>query len=183
MIRTGRTRSKRADSRLNIDGYKIDLIRSKARRKTIHARLTEEKNIRVLAPYTAGDEFILNFIRKTVKKFALKESVSGKGEGLQKRAEMLKKKYVPSAPDFKISYSESLKTTWGKCFTATKEIILNQKLSEFPVWVVDMVIIHEIAHLIYPDHSKQFRALVSKYRLKERAVGYLAAMRSNLNEV
>lgn len=168
---------------MNIDGFTIDIIRSKARRKTIQAKLTEEKKIRVLAPYRAEEEFILNFIKKTVKKFSLKESISGKGEDLQNRAEMLKKKYVPSAPDFTISYSESLRTTWGKCFTGRKEIILNPKLSKFPLWVVDMVIIHELAHLIHPNHGKEFRALVSKYRLKERATGYLYAKGINSKDI
>lgn len=168
---------------MNIDGFSIDVIRSKARRKTIQAKLTEERKIRVLAPYRAEEEFILNFIKKTVKKFALKESISGKGEDLQKRAEMLRKKYVKSAPDFKISYSENLKTTWGKCFTQKKEIILNPKLSKFPLWVVDMVIIHELSHLIHPDHGKEFRALVSKYKLKERATGYLYAKGINAKDI
>ena len=183
MIRTGKIRSKRADFRLNLDGFTIDIIRSKARRKTIQAKLTEDKKIRILAPYRAEEEFILDFIKKTVKKFALKESISGKGEDLQNRAEMLRKKYVPSAPDFTISFSESLRKTWGKCFIRKREIILNPKLSEFPLWVVDMVIIHEISHLIHPDHGKEFRALVSKYRLKERATGYLYAKGINAKDI
>jgi predicted metal-dependent hydrolase len=160
---------------LIIEGFNIEIIRSKKRKKTIQARLTGEKTVRVLAPYGSNEDIIVGFVKKTVKKFALKESISGKEGELQKRAEMLRDKYISNAPDFTISYSESLRTTWGKCFIRDKNIILNPKLGSFPLWVIDYVIIHEIAHLIFPDHGKNFRALVSKYRLKERAVGYLYA--------
>ena len=168
---------------MNIDGYKIEIVRSKSRKKTIQARLTGGKDIRVLAPYRADEEFLLNFIKKTVKKFSAKDLISGKGEDLKERAEMLRKKYIPKAPNFTISYSESLRSTWGKCFFGKREIVLNPKLSHFPLWVVDMVIIHELAHLIYPNHGKEFRALVSKYRLKERATGYLYAKGINAKDI
>lgn len=158
-----------------IDGFKIEIIRSKKRKKTIQARLTGESSIRVLAPYAASGDFVLGFVKKTAEKFAFKDLISGKAGDLQKRAEMLKDKYMPKAPDFTISYSGSLKSAWGKCFVRDKKIILNPRLVSFPLWVTDYVIIHEIVHLIYPDHGKNFRTQVSKYRLKERATGYLLA--------
>lgn len=42
-------------------------------------------------------------------------------------------------------------------------------------WVRDYVIVHELAHLIVPNHSKPFHDLIAKYRWKERAIGYLIA--------
>ena len=45
-----------------------------------------------------------------------------------------------------------------------------------PYWVRDYVIIHEMAHLIQPDHSRAFRDIVSRYELAERAKGYLMAV-------
>jgi len=45
-----------------------------------------------------------------------------------------------------------------------------------PSWVQDYIIIHELTHLIYPDHSKKFWETVNRYRYAERAKGYLIAL-------
>ena len=160
---------------MEIDGFKILLIKSKARKRTIQARLLEGRTIKVLAPYHSDMKFIEEFIRKSVKKLSAKAVIPEGSVPLSDRAETLRQKFIPEAPEFSIGYSDSLRTTWGKCFISDRRIILNNKLKEFPLWVTDLVIIHEIAHLVHHDHGKNFRNLVSRYKLKERATGYLIA--------
>jgi predicted metal-dependent hydrolase len=55
-------------------------------------------------------------------------------------------------------------------------IRISDRLATVPDWVLDWVILHELAHLAVPDHGERFQALVSQYELGERAEGYLIAM-------
>lgn len=158
-----------------IDGFEILLVRSKVRKRTIQARLVGDRTVKIMAPFHSGEKFIEDFVRKSVKKLSLRSKIPEGVGSLAERAGMLRVKFIPEAPDFSIGYSDSLRTTWGKCFVRDKNIILNNKLKEYPLWVTDLVIIHEIAHLIYPNHGTYFRELVSRYKLKERATGYLIA--------
>jgi hypothetical protein len=42
-----------------------------------------------------------------------------------------------------------------------------------PPWVIDYVLVHELAHLLVPRHGLDFWALVDRYPRTERARGYL----------
>jgi predicted metal-dependent hydrolase len=44
-----------------------------------------------------------------------------------------------------------------------------------PRWVLDYVVVHELAHLVTPGHGPAFNALVDRYPKAERARGYLIA--------
>jgi hypothetical protein len=62
---------------------------------------------------------------------------------------------------------------WGSCTPATGAIRLSDRLRPLPDWVVDYVLLHELAHLVEPSHSSRFWELVGAYPRSERAKGYL----------
>lgn len=53
-------------------------------------------------------------------------------------------------------------TKWGSCNTRGG-LMFHWKLSEFPISILDYVVVHELAHLVYFNHSKDFRDLVESY--------------------
>lgn len=56
-----------------------------------------------------------------------------------------------------------MKAKWGVCFHQTQTITLNYKLIHFSIEIIDYVIIHELCHLMYPNHSSDFWKLIALY--------------------
>jgi predicted metal-dependent hydrolase len=54
-----------------------------------------------------------------------------------------------------------------------RTIRLSNRLQGMPSWVVDYVLVHELAHLLVPGHGPDFWALVDVFPRTERARGYL----------
>ena len=53
-----------------------------------------------------------------------------------------------------------MKTRWGVCNTRNKRVTLNLELIKKPLFCLDYVIVHELSHLIHPNHSQDFWLLV-----------------------
>jgi predicted metal-dependent hydrolase len=62
---------------------------------------------------------------------------------------------------------------WGSCTPVDATIRLSDRLQGMPPWVVDYVLVHELAHLLVPGHGPDFWAEVERYPRTERARGYL----------
>lgn len=58
---------------------------------------------------------------------------------------------------------KKLKSKWGSCDIAKKHIVLNLELIKYPIHAIEYIILHELAHLIYPNHSKDFYNTVALY--------------------
>ena len=57
---------------------------------------------------------------------------------------------------------KKLKTAWGTC-TSNKNITINSELMKFDREVIQYVVLHEICHLKYMNHSNEFWNMVEKY--------------------
>lgn len=74
-----------------------------------------------------------------------------------------------------IGWSDAMTARWGSCAPSTGVVCLSSRLAPFPDWVIDYVIVHELAHIVHPDHSSAFWDVVARYPRAERAIGYLIA--------
>ncbi len=93
---------------------------------------------------------------------------------LAARAATLARRYRLPRPE-SITWTANMARRWASCTVAERSIRVSDTVAAFPPWVLDYVIMHELAHLEIPDHSASFWALVNRYPKTERARGYLAA--------
>ncbi len=86
---------------------------------------------------------------------------------LQERAKKIAKKFNFNVVDISTKWYD---TKWGQCDVKNKKITLAIQLYIFNDEIIDYVIIHELCHLIFPNHSKQFWE-----KVKELCPNYLLA--------
>lgn len=58
-------------------------------------------------------------------------------------------------------YLQEMTTRWGSC-TSRGKIILNPELVKAPKACIEYVIIHELCHLVHPNHTQKFFDLQTK---------------------
>ncbi len=66
--------------------------------------------------------------------------------------------------DFDKLEVKELRTKWGACYFNKRNIVINWRLIMAPISVINYVIIHELCHLIQPDHSKYFWREVRRFK-------------------
>jgi hypothetical protein len=65
---------------------------------------------------------------------------------------------------------------WGSCTFTSGDIRIARRAATLPDWVLDYLLVHEMAHLEQSDHGPAFREMEGRYPLSERARGYLMAL-------
>jgi predicted metal-dependent hydrolase len=72
-----------------------------------------------------------------------------------------------------VAWSDAQGRRWGSCTVGTGAIRVSSRLRPFPSYVLDYVLVHELAHLLVADHSREFWELVARFPQTERARGFL----------
>jgi predicted metal-dependent hydrolase len=107
-------------------------------------------------------------------------------DGLLRRAAQLSEKYLEglARPDT-VRWVANQNQRWGSCTPADRSIRLSDRLQGMPSWVIDYVLLHELAHLLEKGHTRAFWRMVDRFPRAERAKGFLegvsAAARAQLS--
>jgi predicted metal-dependent hydrolase len=150
---------------------KVEVIRSPKRRKTVQARqVGGVLQISIPASMTAAEEekWVAEMVGRMERRAAT-ETVD-----LAERATDLARQYGLKSPE-SIRWVDNQEWRWGSCTPSDRTIRISTRLGREPRWVLDYVIVHELAHLSVHGHNRAFWDLVYRYPLAERARGFLIA--------
>ena len=160
-----------ADAGRTADVFEVRVIRSGRRRKTAQARLVGGVlEVRVPASTSPAEELRLvdHFRQRLVK------GRTAAGIDLAARATQLARAHdLPRPTD--IRWVANQRHRWASCTPAHGTIRVSDRAAGFPGWVLDYLLVHELAHLVEANHSPAFWRLVGRYPLAERARGFLIA--------
>jgi len=162
------------------DALEVRIVRSARRKKTVNARLLNWYTLEVRAPADIPDDQLEGIVqqlkarilqgRQSLRDFASDAS-------LQQRAERLNRELFDNALRWRsIRFVSNQERRFGSCSPTRGTIRISHRLAGVPAFVLDYVIVHELAHLLQANHSRAFWELVYRYPKTERARGYLMAM-------
>lgn len=156
----------------------VKISRSHRRRRTVSARLVNN-TLLVSAPATLSWERlepIVTDFKSKFKRKKLKEELD-RIHLLPQIAARINERYFDNKLEVNsIEYVTGQNSLFGCCDYRRGHIRISHRIGYMPGWVRDYVIMHEMAHLVEPNHSRAFWEIVFRYRFAERARGYLLAI-------
>ena len=149
---------------------RVEVVRSTRRHRTVSARPRGEL-LRIAIPATMSLRQEDRWVREMAKRHV--RSLASAAIDLEARAASLSRRYgLPRATS--VCWVD-MESQWGSCTMAEGSIRIASRVASFPSWVLDYLLVHELAHLVHGDHSPAFWEVVARYPRAERARGYLIA--------
>ncbi|KOV82329.1 M48 family metallopeptidase [Nocardia sp. NRRL S-836] len=157
---------------------RVEVRRSSRRRRMVSA-YREGDTVVVLLParMTKGEEkhWVAEMLSRLQRSETRRRSPARTSdEALMARCAELSARYLDSLADpVSVRWVPPMRTRWASCTPSEGTIRVSERLRDVPPWVLDYVLVHELAHLLVPGHGKDFWEWVHRYPKSERAMGYL----------
>lgn len=164
------------DSQGMLPGFEpsFEVRRSTRRRRTVSAYREGERTI-VLVPARMSVAEANRWAAEMVERLELREAKRRPSDdALVLRAAELSQRYLDGkAKPASVEWSRAQQKRWGSCTPTDRTIRISTRLQGVPSWVLDYVLLHELAHLLVADHSPRFHELLVDYPKLEKARGFL----------
>lgn len=157
----------------------VEVVRSAKRRKSVSARIVDGRIV-VRMPASMSKAQEAEYVSTLVARLERQHS-AGRVDLARRAGELARRYDLPEASS--IRWVSNQARRWGSCTPSTGEIRISDRIAAFPEWVVDAVIVHELAHLVHLHHTPEFWALVNRYPKAERAYGFLIAKQLTDDEI
>jgi len=151
----------------------VEVRVGRRRRKTATAFWSEGKIVVLLPVHLRGEakrEMVDWLVQRVMT--SRPRSVAS-DDVLFERATFLASRYVKGVRPASVRWVTNQEKRWGSCTVETGDIRLSHRLKGVPNWVLDAVLVHELAHLVSPDHSPEFHAIADRYPRQQEASTFL----------
>lgn len=152
----------------------VEVRRSRRRRRTVAAYREDDKVVVMIpARLSAAEE--REWVATMLERLERSERRRRPSDaGLKRRASELNDRYLGGlARPRTVRWVDNQNSRWGSCTPSDKSIRLSRRLQGMPPWVIDYVLVHELAHLLEAGHTPAFWDWVDRYPRAERAKGFL----------
>lgn len=169
----------RVASVVEIDGEPIRLISSARRKKTISASVRDGM-IQLSVPLRMRDADIVASARGMISKIRMRQREAERLHSdpeLHQRALYLARVWLGGeVTPTSVVWSDRQTKLWGSCTSTTGTIRISTMLQGMPEWVIDSVVVHELAHLKHGGHGQNFQDFAKRYPRMDEANAFLAGV-------
>lgn len=152
----------------------VEIRRSARRRRTLQAYREGDRTI-VLVPAHLTPEQERDEVARLEARLDAKDARRPRDDAaLHERADALSRRWLQGrAVPTSVRWVGNQRSRWGSCTSTTGSIRITDRLQDAPEYVVDYVLLHELAHLLEANHSPRFHALLEPYPHRLKAEGFL----------
>jgi len=152
----------------------VEIRRSRRRTRTVKAYREGDRTI-ILMPAHLSEAEEQHHVQSLLGRLERRERrVRPSDDELLARAATLSATWLEGrAVPSSVRWVSNQNTRWGSCTSVDGSIRLSDRLKGMPSWVIDYVLLHELAHLLEAHHGPAFWALVDRFPRAERAKGFL----------
>lgn len=161
---------------VNVPGLppEIEIRRSTRRRRSVAAHREADTTVVVVPERMSAREITKHALALHQRLLTRASRRRPSDEQLFVRAKQLQRKYLSEGPlPESVSWSTQQRQRWGSCTPLDGAIRLSSRMQDMPQYVIDYVLVHELAHLSHSNHGPEFNALVARFPDAERACAYL----------
>ena len=152
----------------------VEVRRSRRRKSTVSAYRDGERTI-VAIPARFTREQEREWVQRMLDRLADSERRRRPSDDeLERRAAELSAKYLDGrARPTSVRWAGNQDRRWGSCTLIDGSIRISTRVRGMPGWVLDYVLLHELAHLLHAGHGPGFWKLLESYPRTDRARGFL----------
>ncbi len=173
--------SKRSEVYSNDDPIAVEVIRDGRLRTRIHWEWNGNQ-VRIRAPRGISKRRLNQHVKEIVEEVKQRRArVRARADtDLEAMARRINRKcFGGEIVWHSIRWVSNMSRRLGSCTVGGPtdgDIRISDRVKDWPNWVIEYVVAHELAHRKYPNHSRQFWELVKRYPKAERARGFVMGL-------